>query len=145
MAEILGTVASCMTVASLLKLCLEAFEAIQVGRRQGIDYEKLSVRLNIERARLYTWGEAMALSDEDLTSSVIGTGLLARSPFQALVMDTLNLILRLFRDGDKLCSAYGCSVYHERLDRTRLLQESTNEVSKNAMDNPARSFSCFRV
>lgn len=83
MAEILGTVASAMTVASLLKLYLEAFEAIQVGRRQGLDYEKLSVRLNIERPRLYTWGEAMALSDEDLTSSIIGTGLLACSPFQA--------------------------------------------------------------
>lgn len=54
MAEILGTVASGVTLAGLLKICLEAFDLIRVGRSQGIDYEKLVLRLNIQRARLYT-------------------------------------------------------------------------------------------
>lgn len=60
-------------------------------------------------------------------------------------MDTLNLILRLFRDGDKLCTAYGCSIYNERIERTARLDESSSEISKKAKENLARSFSCFRV
>ena len=98
MAEILGAVTSGVTIASLVKVCLEAFDLIQVARNQGIDYEKLCLRLNLERARLYTWGQAMGLTEADSD----GTSHLRESPFRPLVKDTLELIIRIFKDGDKL-------------------------------------------
>jgi hypothetical protein len=108
---VIWEVASGLTVAGLIKLCLEAFDSIQAARKQGLDYEKLSLRLNIERARLYIWGEVMDLTNPDLDGT---TNLLHESPFQSLVKDTLKLIIRLFQDGDKLRNAYGLRNIHRK-------------------------------
>lgn len=53
MAEVLGSVASGLTLASLLKVCLDAFDLIQASRNQELDYQKLVLKLNIEKRRLY--------------------------------------------------------------------------------------------
>jgi hypothetical protein len=63
MAEIIGLVASGMTIAGLFKICVEAFDLIQTGRHQELDVKKLTLRLNIEKCRLYTWGQVMGLTE----------------------------------------------------------------------------------
>lgn len=60
MAEVLGAVASGITLAALFKACIDAFELIQVGRHQDVDYRKLKLRLNVERCRLFVWGRRWA-------------------------------------------------------------------------------------
>jgi len=62
MAEILGAVASGVTLASLFKVCFEAFDLIQTARNRDADLQKLALRFNIEKCRLYVWGEAMGLT-----------------------------------------------------------------------------------
>ena len=62
MAEVLGAVASGLTVAGLFRVCIEAFDLIQKARNQDTDLEKLILKLNIERCRLYVWGEALGLT-----------------------------------------------------------------------------------
>ena len=62
MAEVVGTVASAVTLASLFKLCLEVFDTIQATRNQRLEFKKLVLKFNIEKCRLYVWGQAMGLT-----------------------------------------------------------------------------------
>ena len=138
MAEVFGLVAGGVTIAGLAKLCLEVFDVIQVSRKQGFDCKKLSLRLNIERARLYIWAEQMGLTRIEAAN---GAGRLHESPFQPLVEEALSLIIKLFRDGNRLQSVYGCEVYHEHLDRKRPLEIGTVDASERF----AERFSGFRI
>ena len=62
MAEVIGVVASGFTLASLFKVCLDAFDLIQTAQHQDMDVKKLVLKLNIEKCRLYAWGEAIGLT-----------------------------------------------------------------------------------
>jgi hypothetical protein len=55
MAEVIGTIASALTIAALFKTCIEAFDLVRASQRQESELRKLSLRLNIEKSRLYTW------------------------------------------------------------------------------------------
>ena len=105
MAEVIGTVASGLTLASLLKVCLDAFDLIQASRNQELDYQKLVLKLNIERCRLYTWGQAMHLIPVDGQAQ---TSPLDSFAFRSLVSSTLEMMQKLFYDADKLENRYGC-------------------------------------
>jgi hypothetical protein len=94
MAEVLGSVASGITLAALFKLGIEAFDLIQTFHNQALDLQKLTLRLNIEKCRLYTWGEAMGLT----APADNGRRPLESFDFKTLVQETLELLLRLFSD-----------------------------------------------
>jgi hypothetical protein len=49
MAEIVGTIASALTLAGLFKLCIESFDVIHTLQTQGTDLQKLSFKLRIEK------------------------------------------------------------------------------------------------
>lgn len=136
MAEILGAIASSITLASLVKLCLEAFEIIQTTKKQGLDSTKLILRLNIERARLYTWGQAMGLTRHNPDES---TSLLMDSPFRSLITETLEMIIAIFQDGDKLSKTYGCCTVNE--SHKDLIEAGNN----SAVENLAKSFASFKI
>lgn len=59
MTEAIGVIASSATI---FQVCLEAFELIQASRRQEQDLNKLVLKLNVEKCRLYTWGRTMGLT-----------------------------------------------------------------------------------
>ena len=107
MAEVIGVVASGFTLASLFKVCLDAIDLIQIAQHQDLDVKKLVLKLNIEKCRLYAWGEAIGLT----TTSA---GCQPRSPdacpghIQELVRDTLDMTIRLFTDTQELKDRYGC-------------------------------------
>jgi Prion-inhibition and propagation len=105
MAEIVGTVVSIITLASLLKLCVEAFDLIQAGRRQEFDLKKLKLRLDVEKYRLLVWGEAMGLMKP---KSDIEFALLSPCPFQDVVKDILQMMVSLFNDTHKIEKRYVC-------------------------------------
>ena len=105
MAEILGAVASSLTVAALFKVCIEAFDLIQTSRHQDVDLQKLTIRFEIEKCRLYVWGEAMGLTAPQTSGN---SRTLEASKFGNLVCTTLQMILDTFRDTQKMKQQYGC-------------------------------------
>lgn len=62
MAELFGAVASGVTLAGLFRACLEAFDMIRTAHDQEMDLKKLTLKLNIEKCRLYLWGDEMGLT-----------------------------------------------------------------------------------
>src|SRR2546423_5065739 len=139
MAEIIGFVASGMTIAGLFKICVEAFDLVQTSRHQELDLKKLTLRLNIEKCRLYTWGQVMGLTevtDEEQQHP------LDQCQFHRLVRDTLEIILQLFNDTHKVRDAYGCRPSPE--------QESSPVYIADAEEggpvhNLAASFENFKI
>jgi Prion-inhibition and propagation len=136
MAEVIGTVASALTIASLLKACLEAFELFRASQRQETELRKLSLRLNIEKCRLYTWGEAMGLTNPGLTNKPYP---LEASPYRDLVKESLDIIFQLFHDSQKIKSKYGC----READLEQLLISDREESS--TLKHLAASFGNFKV
>ena len=107
MAEVIGTIASALTIASLFKVCVEAFDVVQAVQNQPSDLKKIALKLNIEKCRLYIWGQAMGLTS--ITEPRQQTSL-DSCPYPELISETLELILDLFRDSHKLGSKYGCAM-----------------------------------
>ena len=106
MAEVLGVVASGVTLAALFKTCVDAFELVQVARHQETDFHKLRLRLQIERCRLFTWGEAMGLVESDALDRPID-----RSRFPEVIREILQVMLNLFEDSHKIRDKYGCQEF----------------------------------
>lgn len=65
MAEVVGVLASAMTLVGVFKLCLQAFEIIRTYKKQELDLKKLTLRLTIKRCRLNNWGKAMGLTETE--------------------------------------------------------------------------------
>ena len=86
MAEVVGAIASAVTIIGLFKSCIDAFELVQVARNQGTDYNRLLVKFNIEKCRLYTWGQKMELTN---ASHEVEPRRLATFQFRDLVQQTL--------------------------------------------------------
>jgi hypothetical protein len=141
MAEVVGVLASGFTLAGLFKMCLDAIDLIQTAQHQELDLKKLLLKLNIEKCRLYTWGEGMGLT----------AALVAGRPrpldscpdhVQDLVKDTLDMIIQLFTDTKKLKYRYGCK---EILPQTASYQLPILTSDFGPMENLAASFSHYRV
>lgn len=86
MAEVLGAVASAVT---LFTTCVEAFDIFRNAQNQAIDIKKLTLKLNIEKCRLYIWGQAMGLT---AVGRPQGKRALDLCPYPGLVHETLEVI-----------------------------------------------------
>ena len=102
--EPISAIASCLTIAALFKVCVEAFDLIQASHRQQREYELQSVELEIERARLYFWGQSMGLLD-DVSNSNIGA--LDQLYTRPLIRLTLEMLKSLVMDAEILQHRYG--------------------------------------
>lgn len=132
MAEVIGTIASVVTLAALFKSCIEAFDIIQTAHNQELDIRKLVLKLNLEKCRLYTWGEAMGLMTDQEEQPVTAT-----CPFQDILMETLEMLLQLFDDTERLQNLYGCKQF---LDAPLGGDKSTRQVK-----HLAASFGDFKL
>src|SRR5437764_14138144 len=95
MTEVIGVIASS---AAIFYTCLEAFELIQASRRQKQDLNKLVLKLNVEKCRLYTWGRTMGLTETEEKSGQS----IKSFEFQSLVRQALEAILRIFQDAENI-------------------------------------------
>ena len=141
MAEALGVVASGMTVAGLFKVCIEAFELIQSTRRAAVDFNKLLLRLRIERCRLYTWGEAMGLTKAPTSEELRAV---EAPQLETVVKETLGMILCLFQDSEQIRVRYGGE---KQSTPVTCLSSPTTRKRKRASDpmkQLAESFSNFQ-
>jgi hypothetical protein len=138
MAEIVGTIASAITLASVFKACLNAFDLFHTAQHADLDVKRLLVRLNIERCRLYTWGEAMGITKAPKSKE---KSMLDKTPFRELVRDTLEAMEQLFQDSAKIETRYGCKQVKRPISR----RKPTGSNGSNPMDDLAASFSNFYV
>ncbi|KAL2807773.1 prion-inhibition and propagation-domain-containing protein [Aspergillus granulosus] len=106
MAEVVGAVASAITLAGLFKACVEAFDVIHSYQSQALDLKKLTLKLNIEKCRLYTWGQAMGLTTVAKPNEKRPVDLIS---YPELIQEALGLILDIFQDSEKLSGRYGCT------------------------------------
>ncbi|KAF3076512.1 Transcriptional regulatory protein SIN3 [Trichoderma lentiforme] len=104
MAEIIGTIASVLTLVGLLEGCIDACELIRAARNQEKDLEKLDLKLALEQCRLKSWGKSMGLIREAGRSR---RSLLEDFEFCAVVQRALELIVKLLTDSERLSSRYG--------------------------------------
>ena len=140
MAEVVGIIASGITLAAMFKTCLDVIDLIQTVHHQELDLKKLVLKLSIEKCRLYAWGEAMGLTEPPRTSAPRA---LDSHPdhVQALVRDTLDMIAQLFIDTCKLEDRYGCRPIQPTTP-TLLL---TTGDHFGPVENLTASFSRFKV
>ena len=116
MAEVIGTIASVVTLAALFKSCVDAFDLIQAGRRAEVDVSKLKIRLDIERSRLWLWGDSLGLTSVTDKNKKLQARL---CPFEAVVEDILRVLLSVFEDTSKIETRYGvrsCSTHEAATD-----------------------------
>jgi hypothetical protein len=138
MAELIGALASGITLAGLFKMCIEAFDLVQTGRHQRRDLRKLVLRLNIEKCRLYKWGQSMGLTE--ITSG--GSSCLDKCQFVVLIREALKLILELFHDTQKIQLRYGC----KQNDIENTAPTSPDPAPNlDVVETLALSFSNFRI
>lgn len=87
-----------MALAALFKLYIEAFDVIHTAQTQTIDLKKLTLKLNIEKCRLHTWGQAMGITAAAQPSTRRPLDL---SLHPETVCETLELVLDMLRDSHK--------------------------------------------
>jgi hypothetical protein len=57
MAEIFGTAAAALSVATLFNNCVDCFNYIQLGRHLGGDFDRCQLKPNVAQLRLSRWGQ----------------------------------------------------------------------------------------
>ena len=138
MAEIVGTAASVMTLASVFKLCIQAFDCIRAAQNQEQDLRKLTLRLKIEKCRLYTWGQAMGFTQNHASAQ---HKLLESFQFPDLVKDCLDQIVDLFNDTEKIEQRYGC----RRIDDLEKIPSDDTNNQTTPLEQLSKSFGNFYV
>ncbi|KKP06040.1 hypothetical protein THAR02_01821 [Trichoderma harzianum] len=120
MAEVIGTIASVLTLVGLLKGCIDACELIRAAKNHEKDLEKLDLKLALEQCRLRSWGKSMGLireAGEDRPS------LLEHFEDRAVVQQALKFIMELLTDSERLSSRYGA--------RQTAVEEGVQPVAKS--------------
>ena len=139
MAEaVLGSLASSITIAAAFASCIEAFKMISLSKSQAADLEMLFIKLRIEQCRLYQWGRACGLTDQNKQPEQHAPISL---PNESLAKEILNSIFLLLTNAEKLRSRYGCySVPWGSKDVARA------SVGPSApMEELARNFNDFKL
>nr|2WVQ_A Chain A, SMALL S PROTEIN [Podospora anserina]2WVQ_B Chain B, SMALL S PROTEIN [Podospora anserina] len=88
-------------VAGLFNNCVACFEYVQLGRHFGRDYERCQLRLDIAKARLSRWGEAVKINDDPRFHSDAPTDKSVQ-----LAKSIVEEILLLFESAQKTSKRY---------------------------------------
>ncbi|KAL1700449.1 prion-inhibition and propagation-domain-containing protein [Schizophyllum commune] len=118
--EAAGLAIGAVTLVSFWETCVqgELFDVVASAQHFDEECELVRIKLDVERVRLFEWGEAVGLiklkhSDNDLSLSIGGSSLcgvhpqLARPYKTILARDILGYIRRLFEDTEALQRHYG--------------------------------------
>lgn len=133
MVDPLGSAAS---ATALFQFCIQAFNFVQDIRHHDAELRKLSIRLSIEKCRLYTWGESVGLTQIYTTQEPIA---LEQCKFINTVKETLGLILELLDCSERTRNKYGC----------RKVRYPNSNVAIDEQDNSlieiSQSFDDFQI
>jgi Prion-inhibition and propagation len=93
-------------VVTAWETAVQVFEIIDSGKRYGMDYEVLRVKLEVERIRLMVWGEAVGLSEVE-RGRPSPDGRLNREDVRTVVLRLLGCIQHVFEHSGRLQDRYG--------------------------------------
>jgi hypothetical protein len=93
-------------VVSAWQACVQVFEIIDSGKKYGMDYEVLRVKLEVERIRLLVWGEAVGLSEVE-KGKPSPDARLNREDVRTVVLRLLGCIQHVFEHSERLQDRYG--------------------------------------
>ncbi|KAK7179647.1 TPR domain containing protein [Paraphaeosphaeria sporulosa] len=102
MTEVAGLV---LGIVALWKTCVDAFEVVDSSRNHGMEYELLRVKLEVERIRLHSWGNAIGLGEDD--DNTFSDPRLKRRELADTVVQVLGCIHQLFENSNNLQNKYG--------------------------------------
>ena len=131
MAEVIGVAASCLSIAGLFKLCIEAFDIIQTTQRQEHEHRYLALALAVEQVRLQHWGQSMGLVDCSITTK--GSPL-DQFVHKSVATGILELLEELLNGSKNLQQKYGCE-----------LKEDEAEYVPSAVKRLSLAFDTFKV
>jgi hypothetical protein len=108
----LGLAIGIAGLVPLFSVCVQLFDIIDSGQTYGQDYEILIAKVEVERVRLFLWGESVGLSGQDVNilESDSRSGLDQRLDDRRVcsaVSDVLECMKRVFEDTDALKRRYG--------------------------------------
>lgn len=90
-------------IAALWESCVQVFEVVNFSRQYGMDYEILSIKLEVERVRLLSWGHAVGLDDDPGSTDAR----LTKTEVHRAVVRLLGCIQHVFEDSERLQNTYG--------------------------------------
>ena len=93
-------------VVTAWQTCVQVFEIIDSGKKYGMDYEVLRVKLEVERIRLLVWGEAVGLSEIE-RGNPSPDARLNREEVRTVVLRLLGCIQNIFEHSERLQDRYG--------------------------------------
>ena len=131
MAAIIGATASVITLASLFKGRIDAFDLFKCAKNQDADLKRLNLKPNIERCRLLIWGQSVGLAND----SRVAQNLLSGCAFQTVIEDSPRLTIQLLTDSEDLARKYGCRVVAYSEQQTNLL-DWESETPSNRLNAP---------
>lgn len=91
-------------------VCVQAFDIVASGKRYGMDYEIARVKLEVERIRLFTWGETVGLADVQsgqANASISIDSRLVKEDVRSTVMRLLGCVEHVFSNAKSLRKTYG--------------------------------------
>ena len=104
-------------VMAMWNTCVEVFDIVDSGKKYGMDYEILRVKLEVERIRLLTWGDAVGLC-EVREGRPSPNARFNRNDIHGTVMRLLGCIQHVFENTERLHESYGlCPVIPSIPDR----------------------------
>ena len=95
-----------MGVITAWQTCVQVFEIIDSGKKYGMDYEVLRVKLEVERIRLLVWGEAVGLNEAEQGKPSPDTRL-NREELRIVVFRLLGCIQHVLEHSERLQDRYG--------------------------------------
>ncbi|KAF4953639.1 hypothetical protein FGADI_5975 [Fusarium gaditjirri] len=101
MAEIFGTVAGAISIASLFNNCVDCFNYIQIAKHFGQDFSRYQLRLDVAKCRLTRWGASVNINND-------GRFILVEpaDPTVILAQDILKEIVARFETARKISKRY---------------------------------------
>ncbi|KAF4337522.1 small s [Fusarium beomiforme] len=122
--EVLGAVASTITLAALFKSCFTALDLFELYQTQDDDFNRMKLDFLLEKGRLYIWGLEMSLTDDSRPNCLRGY------PLESLVARCLLQIQSSFSDAEAIRRKYDVSQLSDSLPAS----ERFNTITR-AFDN----------
>ena len=146
MAEIAGLSAGIISLAGLFSNCVDAFTYVKAGQSLERDFEILLVKLDVEKARLFSWGNAIGIA------RALNNGrhaILNDPATEATIRSVLESIRLLLTDSERLQRKYAVEELSEPAAQTAtdLDVRHQNLVSGASLSYFRRSYNrlCIRA
>lgn len=131
MAEVVGIIASAVSIASLFKACVGAFDLVQAARHQGPDLDHLLTDFNTQRWRLPTWGDEMKSKIPSKHSRLNSV------QFRDLVKKNLQRLQELLDESKIIAERYGCR--EAQVSATNAKNPGLKPISAASVSHPQSS------